>query len=227
MKKHPDQAHVSGILERLDEAYGTEDIIYLTHEKDWQLLVAVILSAQCTDARVNMVTPHLFARYDSLEKLAAADLHDLEEEIRSIGFYHAKAKNIIACAERLVQVYDGRVPDTMEDLLTLPGVGRKTANVILGNIYHTPSVVVDTHVKRISRKLGLTEETDPEKVEYDLMRVLPEDHWIRYNMQIITLGRTICTARKPDCAHCFLQEVCPSSDSGERKSASHKKEKKE
>ena len=219
MRAVPDQAHVSGILQRLDKAYGTEDIIYLTHEKDWQLLVAVILSAQCTDARVNMVTPHLFARYDTLEKLAAADIQDLEEEIRSIGFYHAKAKNIIACAERLVTVYGGRVPGTMEELLTLPGVGRKTANVILGNIYRTPSIVVDTHVKRISRKLGLTEETDPEKVEYDLMRVLPEDHWIRYNMQIITLGRTICTARKPDCAHCFLRDICPSADCGEAKSA--------
>ena len=118
--KTPDQAYVAEVLSRLDQAYGTDDIIYLTHEKDWQLLVAVILSAQCTDARVNMVTPHLFARYDTLEKLAAADPGDLEEEIHSIGFYHAKAKNIIGCAERLVSVYGGKVPDTMEDLLTLP-----------------------------------------------------------------------------------------------------------
>ena len=225
---NPDQAQVSAILSRLDQAYGTDDIIYLTHEKDWQLLVAVILSAQCTDARVNMVTPHLFSRYDTLEKLAAADVRDLEEEIHSIGFYHAKAKNIIACAERLVSVYGGKVPDSMEELLTLPGVGRKTANVILGNIYHTPSVVVDTHVKRISGKLGLTKETDPEKVEYDLMHVLPEDHWIRYNMQIITLGRTICTARKPDCIHCFLKEVCPSAAAGaEKKNDSRKTDKEE
>ena len=155
MKKTPDKEHVEAVLSRLDEAYGKDDIIYLSHEADWQLLVAVILSAQCTDARVNMVTPHLFERYDTPEKLAAADLHDLEEEIRSIGFYHAKAKNIIGCMQRLVTVYGGKVPDTMEALLTLPGVGRKTANVMLGNIYHTPSIVVDTHVKRISKKLGL------------------------------------------------------------------------
>ena len=223
MKTAPDKARVSGILKRLDEAYGTEDIIYLTHEKDWQLLVAVILSAQCTDARVNMVTPHLFARYDTLEKLAEADQGDLEEEIRSIGFFHAKAKNIIGCAKRLTEVYGGRVPDTMEDLLTLPGVGRKTANVMLGNVFHEPSIVVDTHVKRISKKLGLTDETDPEKVEYALMRVLPKDHWIRYNMQIITLGRTICTARKPACAQCFLQEVCPSADGGTEKKTTKQK----
>ena len=143
MKTAPDKARVSGILKRLDEAYGTEDIIYLTHEKDWQLLVAVILSAQCTDARVNMVTPHLFARYDTLEKLAEADQGDLEEEIRSIGFFHAKAKNIIGCAKRLTEVYGGRVPDNMEDLLTLPGVGRKTANVMLGNVFHEPSIRPD------------------------------------------------------------------------------------
>ncbi|MBQ6550493.1 MAG: endonuclease III [Lachnospiraceae bacterium] len=216
MTVRPDEVRVREVLRRLDEAYGTDDIIYLTHEKDWQLLVAVILSAQCTDARVNMVTPHLFERYDTLQKLADADIHELEEEIRSIGFYHAKAKNIIGTSKRLIEVYGGRVPDTMEELLTLPGVGRKTANLMLGNIYHTPGIVVDTHVKRISRKLGFTEETDPEKVEYDLMDVLPTEHWIRYNMQIITLGRTICTARKPDCTACFLREVCPSAENTDK-----------
>ena len=206
----PSAEHVQAVLRLLDEEYGTDDICYLDHETDYQFLFAVILSAQCTDARVNMVTPHLYAQFDSLEKFADCDIKELEEAIHSIGFYHAKAANIKACAKRLIEVYGGRVPDTMEELLTLPGVGRKTANVILGNIYRKPSVVVDTHVKRISKKLGFTEETDPEKVEYDLMKVLPEENWIRYNMQIITLGRTVCTARKPDCAHCFLREECPS-----------------
>lgn len=203
------EKHVSDVLSRLDREYGTDDRCYLYYGKDYELLFAVILSAQCTDARVNMVTPALYEKYDTLEKFAAAELSDMEHMIHSIGFYHAKAKNIIACADRLLKAYHGVVPDTMEDLLTLPGVGRKTANVILGNIYRKPSVVVDTHVKRISKKLGFTENDDPEKVEYDLMAVLPEDHWILYNMHIITLGRTICTARKPDCSACFLQDVCP------------------
>ena len=206
----PTKEHVAEVLRLLDREYGTDDIVYLDHETDYEFLFAVILSAQCTDARVNMVTPHLYARFDSLEKFADCDVRELEKEIRSIGFYHAKAANIKACAKRLIEVYGGKVPDTMEELLTLPGVGRKTANVILGNIYRKPSVVVDTHVKRISKKLGFTEESDPEKVEYDLMEILPEENWIRYNMQIITLGRTICTARKPDCGHCFLREECPS-----------------
>ncbi len=211
-----DKARMMRVLDLLDQEYGTDDICYLDHEKDYEFLIAVILSAQCTDARVNMVTPALFQKFDSLEKFADADTEELEKAIHSIGFYHAKARNIIGCAKRLVEVYGGKLPDTMDELLTLPGVGRKTANVILGNIYRKPSVVVDTHVKRISKKLGFTEETDPEKVEYDLMRILPEENWIRYNMQIITLGRTICFARKPDCAHCFLKEECPSrTDKGE------------
>ena len=209
-KAHPSKEHVRAVLERLDRAYGTDDIIYLTHEEPWQLLIAVILSAQCTDARVNMVTPALFRQFPSIEAFADAEIPSLEEAIHSIGFYHSKAKNIKACCRRLHDVYGDRVPDTMEELLTLPGVGRKTANVILGNVYRKPSVVVDTHVGRISRKLGLTTETDPEKVEYDLMEVLPEDHWILVNMHLITLGRTICIARRPKCAECFLRDVCPS-----------------
>ena len=164
---------------------------------------------QCTDARVNIVTADLFKKYPTIKDFAAADLKELEQDIRSIGFYHMKAKNIIQCAKRLVEEYGGIVPEKLEDLLTLAGVGRKTANVIRGNIYHVPSIVVDTHVKRISRKLGLTKETEPEKIEADLMKVLPEDHWILWNIHIITLGRTICTARKPDCGNCFLKQWCP------------------
>lgn len=200
------------ILKRLDDVYGTDDICYLEHENDWQFLIAVIMSAQCTDARVNMVTKDLFKKYDTIEKMAGADLEELEQDIHSVGFYHNKAKNIILCMRRLLTEYDGKVPSDMDDLLTLPGVGRKTANVIRGNIYREPSVVVDTHVKRISKRLGLTKETDPEKVEYDLMKRLPKENWIRYNMQIITLGRTICTARSPKCGECFLSDLCKSED---------------
>ena len=196
------------ILRRLDEVYGTEYICYLNHETPWQLLIAVILSAQCTDARVNIVTKDLFVKYDTLEKFANADLKELEQDIRPTGFFHNKAKNIIACAKRLVEVYGGEVPSEMEDLLTLAGVGRKTANVIRGNIYHQPSIVVDTHVKRISKRLGFTKEDDPEKIEYELMRKLPKDHWILYNIQIISFGRTICFARNPKCSECFLNDIC-------------------
>lgn len=199
------------ILKRLDEAYGTEYVCYLNHETPWQLLIAVILSAQCTDARVNIVTKDLFQKYPSLEAFANADLKELEQDIHSIGFYHNKAKNIISCARTLVEKYDGEVPRELEELTALAGVGRKTANVIRGNIYHEPSVVVDTHVKRISKKLGFTKEDDPVKIEYDLMKVLPKDHWILYNIQIITLGRSICTARNPKCTECFLSDLCKGS----------------
>ncbi|MBQ3030449.1 MAG: endonuclease III [Agathobacter sp.] len=200
------------ILRRLDEVYGTEYICYLNHETPWQLLIAVILSAQCTDARVNIVTKDLFVKYDSLEKFANADLKELENDIRPTGFFHNKAKNIIACAKRLVEVYGGEVPSELEDLLTLAGVGRKTANVIRGNIYNQPSIVVDTHVKRISKRLGFTKEDDPEKIEYELMRKLPKDHWILYNIQIISFGRNICFARSPKCSECFLYDLCKAKD---------------
>ena len=200
------------ILRRLDEVYGTEYICYLNHETPWQLLIAVILSAQCTDARVNIVTKDLFVKYDSLEKFANADLKELEQDIKPTGFFHNKAKNIIACAKRLIEVYGGEVPSELEDLLTLAGVGRKTANVIRGNIYNQPSIVVDTHVKRISKRLGFTKEDDPEKIEYELMRKLPKDHWILYNIQIISFGRNICYARSPKCQECFLNDLCKSKD---------------
>ncbi len=202
-------ARVRQVLERLDQEYGTDYRCYLEYETPWQLLIAVILSAQCTDARVNLVTRDLFRKYDTLEKFAGADQAELEKDIHSIGFYRMKAKNIIACCRRLVTEYGGQVPEDIKDLTSLAGVGRKTANVIRGNIYHVPSIVVDTHVKRISRKLGFAKEEDPEKIEYELMKVLPEDHWILWNIHIITLGRTICTARSPKCSQCFLKDLCP------------------
>lgn len=196
------------ILDRLDREYGSEYVCYLHHENALQLLIATMLSAQCTDARVNMVTPDLFQKYKTAEDFANADLKELEQAIRSTGFYHNKAKNIIACCKQLVEKYNGEVPNSLEALTNLAGVGRKTANVVRGNIYHEPSVVVDTHVKRISRKLGLTKNEDPVKIEFDLMKELPKDHWIIYNIHIIRLGRTICKAPTPRCEECFLQECC-------------------
>ena len=197
------------ILEALDAAYGREYVCYLNHENAWQLLIATMLSAQCTDARVNIVTKDLFKKYRSVGDFARADLKELEKDIHSTGFYHNKAKNIIACCQQLLERHGGEVPNSIEELTALAGVGRKTANVIRGNIFHEPSIVVDTHVKRISKKLGLTKEDDPVKVEMDLMKELPKDHWILWNIQIITLGRTICKAPTPRCEECFLQELCP------------------
>ena len=196
------------ILRLLDEQYGREYVCYLNHENAWQLLIATMLSAQCTDARVNIVTADLFRKYRSIEDFANADLKELEGDIKPTGFYHNKAKNIIACCKKLIEEFDGQVPSTLEELTSLAGVGRKTANVIRGNIFNEPSVVVDTHVKRISKKLGLTKNDDPVKIEFDLMKELPRDHWILYNIHIITLGRTICTARSPKCTECFLADVC-------------------
>ncbi len=199
---------VKKILELLDENYSTQYKCYLNHENAWQLLIATMLSAQCTDARVNIVTKDLFKKFDTLEKFACADQKELEEYIRPTGFYHNKAKNIISCAKTLVEKHNGEVPSKLEELTALAGVGRKTANVIRGNIYNEPSIVVDTHVKRISRKLGFTKNEDPEKIEYDLMKLLPKDHWILYNIQIITHGRGLCTARSPKCNECFLKDYC-------------------
>lgn len=196
------------ITERLDAEYTTELTCYLNHDNAWQLLVATILSAQCTDARVNIVTAELFKKYTTLEALASADIRELEEDIRTTGFYHNKARNIKACAAELLERHGGEVPSDIESLTALSGVGRKTANVIRGNIFNEPSIVVDTHVKRISGKLGLTKETDPVKIEMALMKVVPKDHWILYNIQIIRLGRTICTARNPKCDECFLKDLC-------------------
>lgn len=200
--------YVKEILALLDEYYTTDYKCYLNHENAWQLLIATILSAQCTDERVNIVTKDLFQKYDTLEKFAEADRLELEKDIHSTGFYRNKAKNIIDCAKTIVNKFGGEVPSTIEELTSLAGVGRKTANVIRGNIYHEPSIVVDTHVKRISKKLGFTKQEDPEKIEYDLMKVLPKDHWILYNIQIITHGRSLCTARSPKCEECFLKQYC-------------------
>ena len=184
--------------------------VYLNHDNAWQLLIAVIMSAQCTDKRVNMVTDTLFKKYKTLQSFADADLKELEEDIHSTGFYHNKAVNIIACAKKLIADYGGEVPSDLDALLSLPGVGRKTANVIRGNIYDIESIVVDTHVKRISKKWGFTNSDDPTAIEFDLMKLLPKEAWILYNIHVIALGRTLCTAKSPDCANCYLKDICPS-----------------
>lgn len=201
---------VTEILERMDTHYGTDFRCSLDYENAWQLLIATMLSAQCTDARVNIVTKDLFVKYPSVEAFAAADLKELEQDIHSTGFYHNKAKNIIACCRDLMEKYNGEVPSGIDELTSLAGVGRKTANVIRGNIFHEPSIVVDTHVKRISLKLGITKSDDPVKAEQELMKVLPKDHWILYNIQLITFGREICKAPTPKCDECFLTDLCPS-----------------
>ncbi len=200
------------ILKRMDDYYTTDIRCSLDYSNTWELLVATMLSAQCTDQRVNIITKELFRKYKTIDDYKNAELKEFEEDIRQAGFYHNKAKNIIATAGIISQKYDGRVPETLEELTALPGVGRKTANVIRGNIYHIPSIVVDTHVKRISKKLGFTDNDDPEKVEFDLMKKIPKDHWILVNVQMITHGREICIARKPHCESCFLNDLCKHSE---------------
>lgn len=207
-----EKQQVAEICRILNETYGTDYKCYLNHENAWQLLIATMLSAQCTDARVNIVTKDLFVKYPTLQAFADADIKELEKDIYSTGFYKNKAKNIIGCAKKLISEYGGEVPSDIDSLTKLDGVGRKTANVIRGNIYHEPSIVVDTHVKRISRLLGLTDSDDPVKIEHELMEKLPKEQWILYNIQIITLGRTICIARRPKCAECALNRVCPSAN---------------
>ena len=203
-----ERERIAQILDLLDEYYSTEYKCYLNHENAWQLLIATMLSAQCTDERVNIVTKDLFLKYPSVEAFAQADLKELEQDIRSTGFYKNKAKNILLCTNKLLKDYHGEVPRTVEELTALAGVGRKTANVIRGNIYHEPSIVVDTHVKRISNKLGFAKSDDPEKIEFELMDILPREHWILYNIQIIAHGRSICTARSPKCEECFMNHLC-------------------
>ncbi|MCL2350444.1 MAG: endonuclease III [Defluviitaleaceae bacterium] len=203
---------IQAILKALDEHYPYEDKCYLNYSQPHELLIATILSAQCTDERVNIVTAELFEKYPSLEAFAQASLAEMEQDVRSTGFYRNKAKNIIACAQQLLTEFGGELPSDMESLTSLAGVGRKTANVVRCHIFGLPSVVVDTHVKRISFRLGLTKNGDPTKIEFDLMKCLPKRHWIKYNHQIIAFGREICKAPRAKCSECFMGEICPSRD---------------
>ena len=196
------------IIAKLDRMYP-EVRCELEHLDAYQLLVATILSAQCTDKRVNMVTPALFKRYPTIRDMANANRDELITYIRSTGFFNNKSKNILACCRSVVEKFNGKVPGTLEELTSLAGVGRKTANVILNHIFHVPAIVVDTHVGRISRHLGLTRQKDATKVEFDLMKILPEENWIAWNHQLIKHGRSICIARRPKCEECLLRPLCP------------------
>lgn len=191
----------------LEEIYP-ESVCALKYEKPYELLIAVRLSAQCTDARVNIVTESLFKKYPTLESFADAELSELEQDVKPCGFYRTKAESIIGMAKRLIEVYDSRIPDTMEELLTLPGVGRKTANLILGDVYGQPAIVTDTHFIRITGRLGLTANKEPEKVERDLRPLVPPKRSSDFCHRIVQFGRDTCTARKPKCAECRMQEIC-------------------
>ncbi len=200
--------HVKEILALTDEHYGTDIHCFLNYGKPYELLFSTIMSAQCTDARVNMVAKDLYIKYPTLEAFAEADLEELEQDIHSVGFFHTKALHIIECANELITRFNGEVPSDIGALTSLPGVGRKTANVIRTHVFEEPSVVVDTHVKRVSNRLGLTTETDPVRIEFDLMKKIPKDHWSLINLHFITLGRELCTARSPKCDSCFMRGVC-------------------
>lgn len=206
------QQRIGEILARLDELYPNVTCA-LHHKSAWELVVATILSAQCTDVRVNMVTPGLFAKYPTPQALAAIEPEELEPEIRSTGFFRNKAKSVVGAARKLVQDFGGVVPDEMEKLLSLPGVARKTANVVLGSWFGKGvGVVVDTHVHRISRRLELTTKDEPVKIEQDLMKVIPQEKWILFSHQIIWHGRSLCIARNPKCAECPLENICHAGD---------------
>lgn len=198
---------VTGIIDELERLYPDAGCS-LTYETPLQLLIATQLAAQCTDERVNIVTKDLFKKYKTAEDFANADLKTLEQDIRSTGFYRNKAKNIKECCKMIIEQYNGEVPDSMEKLLTLPGVGRKTANVVLGNIFGIPGIVVDTHAKRLSNRLGLTKEEDPVKIEFDLMKIIPKEKWSRFSNQLVFHGRAVCNARKPECEKCSLKPYC-------------------
>lgn len=200
---------VAALRPLLDAAYPDVKCS-LNYSTPVEMLIATQLSAQCTDARVNIVTEQLFKKYKSTEDFANADYDELCEDIKSAGFYRNKAKNIIACCQRILAVYGGKVPDTMEDLLTLPGTGRKTANLVLGDIFSKPAVVVDTHCMRLAKRIGLTKETDPAKIEAELKKIVPEDYQLRLCHQFVYHGRAVCSARNPKCEICPIASVCKS-----------------
>ncbi|HTS30470.1 MAG TPA: endonuclease III [Bryobacteraceae bacterium] len=203
---------VTEILRHLDEMYPGATCA-LHHHNPWELLVATILSAQCTDKRVNEVTPGLFAKYPTPRDFAAVRPEVLADDIRSTGFFNNKAKSIVGAARKVIADFGGQVPRTIEEMLTIPGAARKTANVVLGTAYGIASgVVVDTHVQRISRRLDLTKQTDPVKIEQDLMKIIPKDKWVLFSHQVILHGRALCQARNPKCAECTLNSVCYAKD---------------
>jgi len=199
----------SEIIKRLKREYGNPGTA-LKHRNAWELLVATVLSAQCTDERVNKVTPALFKKYPSVKSMAEANLSELEKLVKSTGFYKQKAKRLKAIAEKILKDYGGKVPDSMEELLKLPGVARKTANIVLSYGFgKAEGIAVDTHVRRVSYRLGLTDNTDPVKIEQDLMKIFPKKYWALVNSLLIEHGRRVCKARKPLCNECVLKDLCP------------------
>lgn len=198
---------VQKIREQFDILYPEADCT-LDYKDAFHLLVATQLAAQCTDARVNLVTPALFAKYPDPAAFAAADIRELEEMIRSTGFFHNKAKNLKACGEVLCAEFGGKVPDTMEALLRLPGVGRKTANLVLGDVFGKPGIVVDTHAGRIARRIGLTKNQNPTKVEFDLLKIVPKAYQTRFCHQLVLHGRAVCRSQSPKCAECTIAPYC-------------------
>jgi endonuclease III len=205
-------ARLRKILRGLDQMYPTP-AVPLLHRNAWELLVATILSAQCTDKRVNEVTPRLFEKYPTMADLANANQAELGNDIRSTGFFNNKSKSLIGAARKILADFGGQVPQSMEELLTVPGAARKTANVVLGAFFHIPAgVVVDTHVQRNARRLDLTKNTNPVKIEQDLMKVIPQEKWIDFPLQLIYHGRALCMARKPKCAECKLDPLCYAKD---------------
>ena len=215
MPKHPLKPQADRVRKALAKHYPDAHCA-LVHADPLQLLIATILSAQCTDARVNMVTPALFARHADAKAFAEADVAEVERMIQSTGFFRNKAKNIVECCKLLVQRHGGEVPRTQDELVQLPGVGRKTANVVLGNCFDTPGITVDTHVGRLSRRLGLTMQDDPVKVEMELMEMLPPKEWTIFSHRMIFHGRQICDARKPRCGECPMRKFCPSAIGDEK-----------
>jgi endonuclease III len=203
---------VRAIIAGLDQMYPGVTCA-LTHRSAWELVVATILSAQCTDVRVNMVTPGLFEKYPTVQRFAALEPEELEPDIRSTGFFRNKSKSIVGAARKVVSDFHGNVPDTMEELLTLPGVARKTANVVLGTWFKkNEGVVVDTHVTRISRRLELTKHDDAQKIEQDLIQIIPRERWTDFSHEVIWHGRKLCVARGPKCAECSLEKLCHAAD---------------
>lgn len=198
---------VERLLDYLDDEYPDANCS-LNFENPLQLLIATILSAQCTDKRVNIVTEDLFEKYPDVTAFAEAAREEMEQDIRSTGFYRNKAKGIINSAQKIIEEHDGQVPKNLKELVKLPGVGRKTANVVLGDAFGVPGITVDTHVKRLSRRIGLTSEKSPKKIEFDLMEILPKERWVKFNHQMIHHGRAICNSRTPKCEECGLPDIC-------------------
>lgn len=198
---------VQNIIEEFEKLYPDADCS-LEFKDPLQLLIATQLAAQCTDARVNIVTKELFKKYRDVEDFARADLKELEQDVKPTGFYHNKAKNIKNCCQQIIDNHNGQVPGTLEELLKLPGVGRKTANLVLGDIFGVPGIVVDTHAKRLSNRIGLTKNEDPTKIEFDLMKIVPKESWSKFCHQLVYHGRAVCNARKPACEGCTIRPYC-------------------